>query len=163
MNTLTRVRRLALLSLLTLAVMGEAPAAHAHSGSAVFETLQAEGGSDLVIDLRLRVRYSEDNELAERAILSATATSPDGRALGKVDLEREDGGIYRAAIRVDQRGTWTIDIASAFPPGSSSLSVDVGDDTNTGLPVPVMSAVLLAVGVAFLLWRRRRGKSARKS
>jgi len=122
--------RVGLVAVGVIACMGMSPmtVARAHSGNAVFETLQAEGGSDLVIHVRLRVRYSEDRELAERAFLKATPTSPDGRTLPEVDLERETSGVYRGAITVDQPGTWTLAIASAFPPGNTTLTVDVGDE-----------------------------------
>ena len=130
--------------------------ADAHSGVAVFQTLEAEGGSDLIIDLRVRVRYSEDNELAERAFLSATPTSPRGRKLPEIDLEREAKGVYGGAIQVDDRGKWTIAISSAFPPGSTSISVDVGNDDDVGQRFAVLGGGAVFVAFLLLVWRRRR-------
>jgi hypothetical protein len=128
---------------------------YAHTGSAVFETLQAKARSDRVIDLQVRVRYSVDHELAEQALLSATATSPDGRALPKVEMERARGGIYRASIRVDQQGEWTVIVRSAFPPGNTSITVEVGNGEGSPRLSLVLGAVaVLVVAVGAFLWRR---------
>lgn len=131
--------------------------ASAHSGNAVFETLTATGGSDLVIDLRVRVRYSADQEPAERAFLKATPHSPEGRTLAAVDLERAAQGIYEGRITVDAPGRWSLVVASAFPPGTTTVAVDVGNESST-LPWFVLGggagalALLIAATVA---WRRR--------
>ena len=152
-STIGRVALLAVL--LTGAAITHAPDAHAHAGGAAFETLQAEEGADQVIDVRLRVRYSGDNEPAEGAILTATATSPTGRALTKVQFERQEGGIYRVAVRVDDPGRWVIDVTSAFPPGTTSISVTVGDD-DAGPSVPVVAAAVIVAALAAGLVLRRR-------
>lgn len=135
---------------------------HAHSGTAAFETLKAEGGSDLVLDVRLRVRYSEDQEPADRAFVKVTLRSPDGRTLPTVDLDRENGGIYSGTITVDRPGMWTVEVSSAFPPGSTTLRVDVGDrDGNrTWLVVVGVAGVAVLVGL-LVLTARRRGASTK--
>lgn len=147
------------IGLALFAALWPAGDADAHSGSATFETLEARAGSDLVIHLRIAVRYSNDHEPAERAFLSAEATSPDGRKVAAVQLTRGDGGVYAGALHVDEPGEWTVEITSSFPPGRTSLTVDVGDDEDDRSPlviVGLVAACLALIVVALVLIRRRR-------
>lgn len=136
--------------------------ANAHTGEANFDVLDAASGSDLVIDLRLRVRYSGDNNPAERVFLSVTPTSPDGRELPSVELERRAGGVYQGVISVDEPGRWTLSVTSAFPPGGTSLTVDAGTGEGGGsqlAPVGLAGVVVAGLGLVSFVVLRRRGRA----
>lgn len=152
-------RRVAVLAVGLLAFLVMSPGtAAAHSGNALFETLQVKGGSDLVIHLRPRVRFDGDRELAERAFVKVTPRAPDGRTLPTVDLERGAGGVYGGAITVDRPGTWTLAVSSAFPPGSTTLRVDVGkhDSSSRWLVIIGIAGTLAALGLVIVVVRRRQ-------
>lgn len=69
-------------------------------------------------------------------------------------------GRYEGEVPVDAAGRWTLDITSAFPPGQSSVEVDVGDadDGARGPALIVVAAVVAAAVVVAVLVIRRRGR-----
>lgn len=152
----------ALLGLTTVVATGDS--ADAHSGEAVFEVLESSADADLVVHVRTRVRYSGDDEPAERAFLQATARSSDDRALPPVDLERGTDGVYSGDVAVDEPGRWTIEITSAFPPGQTSfdVDVDVGRPGRADQRGPIlMAGVTAAIAVAIVIgWQRRARRRA---
>ena len=154
MRSMTKVTAVTLM-LLALAVP---QAAVAHTGGAVFEVLEATSREPRIVEIRVVVTYSSDHERAETALLHAVGHGPNGRATGPIEFTRGSSGEYRLRTTVPTIGTWRFDITSRFPPGSTAVTVKVGDRSSGdnsllwfGLPAAAMAVTIILV----LRFRRR--------
>lgn len=152
--------RLATLLLLIAGVWSGpiATASHAHEGSAVFEILEADASGQEVV-LQVGIRYSNDDEGAQGAIVKATGTGPDGETVGPVPLERADDGYYEAVLALPVAGAWELNLTSAFPPGSTTIDLtapeDIAGEDRRGVIAAGIGAALVLAVAGFVLWRRR--------
>lgn len=130
--------------------------AGAHGGAAVFDVETDVSGMDVALDVG--ITYETDGEPADGAIVQATGTGPGGERI-ELPLERDGDGRYVASTTVPEDGSWRFTIESSFPPGSTTVEVDVGGSGSNAAANrwAVLAAAAVAVGIAtWLLQRRRR-------
>lgn len=160
------VRRwaIAVVSATVVLLAGGGPAA-AHGGGADIEVVEAVGGADASVSVRLAITYDDDGEPAEGAIVDVVPVGPDGSSLPAVRLERQaEPGSYAATFDVAEPGRWTLEVTSAFPPGSVEVPVVVGvDDTGSSTATNlVVAAVFGTVGGVLGLWVSQRRRMRRQ-
>lgn len=106
---------------------GAATPAAAHGGGAAFEVLEATEVAPGTVALRLAVRFEADGHEATGAIVDVVPTNPAGGEAATVRLAREmAAGTYAATFELDEPGSWTLEVTSSFPPGSTEIPVRVG-------------------------------------
>jgi hypothetical protein len=155
--------------------MTTATSASAHTGEATFEVQRATATNDRSVELRVAVIYRLDGDPAEGAFLQAVPIAPDGRKLPPVAFEREPGGVYSMRTTVDSEGLWAFEVTSRFPPGSTTIDIEVAKDKEVEPPsraprgpadeadgdgagdlLPVLPVGAVALGVVVLLVVRLR-------
>ena len=117
-----------------------APPAAAHGGAATFEVLEAEEVTPGMVGLQVAVSFEADGHDATGAIVDVVPTSPDGEPSPAVRLTRDETGAYAAVLDLREPGAWTLDVTSAFPPGSTEVAVEVGDGAAAAEPVEEVAA-----------------------
>ena len=146
-------------TLVVLALAFQQPAG-AHGGGAAFKVLDATSPGGRIVEIRVAITYSSDHELAEAALVQAVGHGPDGHTTAPIDLSRRPGGVYRLRTTVPAKGTWRFDVTSRFPPGSTRITVEVGDTSTSSSAVwwLAVPAVVIVGAVALVLRSRRRAR-----
>jgi hypothetical protein len=134
-------RGLVLLATVIACVSALAAPAAAHGGGALFEVLEAAEVSPGTVSLRVAVRYESDGDDAVGALVDVVPTSPTGRPGPAVRLVREEGGgTYAALLELGEPGQWDLALTSSFPPGSTTVAVQVLDPAVAGGRTAVVPA-----------------------
>ena len=127
---------LILATLLTALVALGAGAAHAHGADGEMTVIAAEPVGATEIAVELGILYTNDQELAEEAVVTATLTGPDGAVVGPVDVPRRSGATYAATVAVPAPGAWTIALASVTPTSSATTVVEVTGEAPAASAAP---------------------------
>lgn len=132
-----------LLALVTLMIaivaLGSGPA-HAHGPEGEMTVIVAEPAGASEIELEVGILYTNDQELAEEATVTATLTGPDGTVVGPVELPRRSGATYAATVPVPTPGSWAIAVESAAPAASATTVVEVTGQAPATSAAPTSSA-----------------------
>jgi cobalamin biosynthesis Mg chelatase CobN len=174
---------------IALGVTADAPRAGAHGETGTMAVEVRQGPESDAVEVRARVTYANDGDVAPGASVDATLTGPGGRAV-PLTLADNGDGTYAAQASVSEPGTWTARLVSTTPSATAEATFtvsatattttteavrtpstrgssaapgadqDAGDDD--GAPVAwIVLAVVAALLLAGLVWwwARRRTRS----
>lgn len=130
--TRARTRSHGLVVALVLAITAVwASPAFGHSDEGEMKITKATATSPTTIELEAGITFANDNDLAEEAVVTATATDQAGASVGPIAMPRRTGALYAATIEVPGPGVWTIAVSSTEPVASASTQVDTTTPTTT--------------------------------
>jgi hypothetical protein len=105
--------------------LGGAPHAGAHGDEGTMTVTAAEQVATDRVRVEVGIVYTNDDDPAEEAAVTATLTAPDGQVVGPVDLPAISGAVYGAEIDVPGPATWQVAVASTTPTAAAEASVEV--------------------------------------
>jgi hypothetical protein len=102
--------------------------AFAHGDEGEMEVISAEAAGPLQIAVEVGVVYANDDDLAEEASITLTATGEDGTSVGPIEVPRRDDAVYAATFDVPVAGTWSLAITSTEPAAEAEAEVAVTEE-----------------------------------
>ncbi|MBK9179866.1 MAG: FixH family protein [Acidimicrobiales bacterium] len=129
------LRSLFAVMVVTGVVLVSAGPSLAHGGNAVIEVLAAQPDGVASVLVQVRVTYEVDGHEAEGARVEVTVVDPASSPVSTTALASAgEPGVYAGSVPVPGAGSWQLEITSAFPPGTTALTVDVPAPPTTAPP-----------------------------
>lgn len=132
------------LTFVALAPASPARAARTHGGGGQITLVQVEETSAGTVAVEVCVVFTLDRDQADTARVTMSATGPGDDAVETVPMAVGDQpGLRNGEIRLPTEGSWTIQVASAFPPAVLDVPVTIDDDLplDAGVGMPLTSTV----------------------
>ena len=114
-----------------LLVVTVAGPASAHSASGVMGIEVTPGPAPLTAEVRVLLEYANDRHVVPGATVTATASGPDGAAVGPVTLADRGEGSYSAVLTMPAAGAWTVTVTAADPAAAATEAVTVAAGSTT--------------------------------
>lgn len=121
----TRSLSAGLFVLVVLALIGAwSPPASAHSDEGEMTITNASATSPTTIDVEAGITYGDDDDLAEEALVTVTATDQAGTSVGPIAMPRRTGALYATSIELPKPGIWVLAVSSTDPAANAEAQVD---------------------------------------
>ena len=133
-----RVFAAALVVTLGAAAVAAAPAA-AHSDDGEMTVTRADATGDTTVEIEVGIVYTNDDDLATEATVTATATISTGATVGPIDVPNTNDALYAATIELPEAGVWTVSLSATDPTASATAEVDTTAVTPTTTAAPTTS------------------------
>jgi len=114
--------------LLVVAIAGPAGA---HSATGFMGIEVTPGPAPLTAKVRVLLEYASDRHAVPGATVTATATGPDGAAVGPVPLDDRGEGAYDAVLTLPAAGAWTVTVTAVDPVATATEAVTVAAGSTT--------------------------------
>jgi hypothetical protein len=112
-------------------LLGAASSAEAHGDEGEMEVLAAEATArPLELWVEVGVVYTNDEDLATEAVVTVTATGPDGATVGPIDVPNTVDAKYGTTFDVPTEGIWTVTVISTGPAAEQTVEVTATADTS---------------------------------
>lgn len=131
-----RTRLLTFLVVLAAVLLTGAAVASAHGDEGEVSLTKLEQTGPTTVAIEVGIVYSNDEEVAVDAQVSATLTGPEGATVGPVALSRtaEATSLYTATVEVPSAGDWSVAVTSSTPTGEVEGGVTVASTASTTAP-----------------------------
>jgi len=122
---------LLLIGSLAVGLVASPNPAAAHGDEGTMEVLVAEAQSPTEIYVEVGLLYANDDDLATEATVTVTATGPEGRTVGPLDVPVLEDARYATTVTVPGAGDWALAVSSTGPTASATATVEVTPESGT--------------------------------